>query len=108
MPRPVLACLALQLAAPAASTASHDAQPNDCPLVANSLLVKAQEFDIRITSLSSADRAPGDAESPKTATETRRADEGQGRCRPTLSVGYERLRETSLSLSQCPGFQDLL
>lgn len=87
------------LAQPASTTPSQ----KNCPLVANSLLVNAQAFDIRITSPSSADRAPGDAEPNDRTDEPTRAKGGVGH--PIHSLGrLWHLRRVADSLSQCPGF----
>lgn len=109
---PVLACFALQRSdghhrrGPAfclrATTQRRQPRKN-CPLVANSLLVNAQAFDIRIASPSPADRAPSDAESQR---QNRRAEEGQGRCRPPpfIRSAMAPARELALAKSRFPSF----
>lgn len=93
---PMLACFALQRSdgddrhGPACLRV-HDARPENCPLVANSLLVNAQAFDIRITSPSSAYRAPSDAETqrqthePRSPTAVSATSVGYGTCADSLS-----------------------
>lgn len=75
--------------------------------VANSLLVNAQAFDIRITSPSSADRAPGDAEPNDRTDEPTRAL--QGRCRPPNSLTRSAMapaqsRRLALAMSRVSRF----
>lgn len=112
-PAPMLACFALQR--PDGDDRHgpdclrvHDARPKNCPLVANSLLVNAQAFDIRITSPSpsSADRAPSDAE-PNDKTHEPRSPGSPGS--PTAvsatSVGYGTCADGLALANAFPGFQ---
>lgn len=95
------------LAQPASTTPSQ----RNCPLVANSLLVNAQAFDIRITSPSSADRAPGDAEPNDRTDEPTRAKGGVGHqftrslARLWHLAQSRRLADSLSQWSRFPGFQ---
>lgn len=107
-PAPMLACFALQRSdgddrhGPACLRV-HGARPENCPLVANSLLVNAQAFDIRITSPSSADRAPSDAETQRQTHEPR--SPGSPTAVSATSVGYGTCADgLALAMSRFPSF----